>query len=141
MLCLANIHPWLSCSLPHSMFSGQSVYTCYGLNLQSGPKLKHVRGVGQCLPEPGTKGIASASAVYFKQFDIHCWMLFSSISHPYNSKARKEIWPSCCHLWASPLANLSKLSKYRKQRDANQTMGQLVYQSIYNCLSCEVVFI
>lgn len=80
--------------LTHSMFSGQSVYTCYGLNLQSSPKLKHVRGIGQCLPEPGTKGIASASAVYFKQFDIHCWTVFSSISHLYNSKAHKDIWAS-----------------------------------------------
>lgn len=88
-----------------------------------------MRGVGQCLPEPGTKDIASVSTVYFKKLEAQSQIFTVPQQTKKNGQTK--------HLWSIHLVNLSKTSNYRKHRDANQTVGQYVCQSIYNCLFFE----
>lgn len=74
--------------------------------------------------------------VYFKQLEIHCWFLFSSISNLYNSKAHKEIWANQTAVVDS-FGQFVKVVKLQEAKGCNQTMGQLVYYNIYNCLFFE----
>lgn len=108
----------------HSRFPEQCVYTRDGLNLDN-VCLRLAQRV-ELLPQwfisnswKPTAGCSSAQQQIFK-----------IAKHTRKYGQTKQ-------LWLIPSVNLSKSSNYRKQRDANQTMGQLVYYSIYNCLFFE----